>query len=463
VAVWRAATGVDTDDRRPTGPEAYRVAEQRRQRTLDDRAQAVLGDPNGAAARWAPLLRTLEPRVLADPYWPVLADRMAAAERAGIDIGALAVTAVGLRPLPDELPAAALWWRLAQHLTPSVIEAAATSPARTLRPDWTPTLTTILGQNLAQRVLADPAWPALVTAVDTATHHGWTAPEVLSTAIELLRADTDAPRVRAGELTTALVWRVEALNHADCGSEYLVEHEDHDADSGYDTAPENAAPDDAHTVLDHLHDGHDGVIDQVEDLADADTADTGALTVPDVGDGNRLLALLGTEPPAGDLDDVVVLEPTGFGVAVDDRAVGETAADWDGALLLELPYTDLPAADQVTQISADLQAARAAMRTARHELLTDTSPHLQAAMPMLIAMRTRADELRPLAALDAAAHELWIEAEHAVEAAEHTATGLRRALTEATAATTEPGLGSADELAPQLASRRTSWPTPGRR
>ncbi len=451
LAVWRAANGVDADDRRPTGPDAFRVAQQAQQRTLNARLQTVLGDPNGAAARWAPLLRTLEPRVLTDPYWPVLADRMAAAERAGIDIGALAVTAAGLRPLPDELPAAALWWRLAQHLAPSVIEAATTSPAQTLRPDWTPALATILGENLAQRVLADPAWPALVTAVDTATHAGWTAPGVLSTAIELLRSgtDTDAPRVRAGELTTALVWRVEALLATpDGGTEYLVEPEGHDADSGYDTALDTVAPDDAYTVLDgNLAHGADGVIDQVEDLTDADTAG-GALTAPDAGDGARLLALLGTEP-ADDVDNVVVLEPTGFGVAVDDGAVGETGVDWDGALLLELPYTNLPAAEQVIQISADLQAARAAVRTARHQLLTDTSPHLQAVMPMLIAMRTRADELRPLAALDAAAHELWIEAEHAVEAAEHTVATLQRALAEATTGT---GAGAADDLAPQLAS-----------
>jgi len=160
-----------------------------------------------------------------------------------------------------------------------------------------------------------------------------------------------------------------------------------------------------------------------------------------------------------------VLEPIGFGVAVtdvpaDDGAVLEAGADWDGALLLELPYTDLPAGEQVAQISANLEAARTAMRTARHQLLTDTSPHLQAAIPLITAMRTRADELRPLAALDAGAHELWIEAEHAVEAAEHTATGLRRALT---AATTEPGQGSADDMAPHWPPRRTSWPIPVRR
>jgi len=431
LAVWRAATGIDVDDRRPTGPEAYRVAEQRRQRTLNDRVQAVLGDPDSAAAQWAPLASTLEPRLLTDPYWPVLADRMAAAGRAGIDIGALAVTAAGLRPLPDELPAAALWWRLAQHLAPSVIEAAATSPARTLRPDWTPALTTILGDVLAQRVLADPVWPALVTAVDTATHAGWTAPDVLATAAELLRAGTDtgtdAPRVRAAELTTALVWRVEALGEAsEGGAGPLVEPDEQDWDNGYDPAPDNA-----HAVLDN-HD-QDGVVDQDHDLVDADNAD--GVLAADIA-GAYLQALLDTGPDSDDL--------THDGVALE-----EVVADWDGALLLELPYTGLPAAEQVAQISADLEAARAAVRTARQQLFTDTSPHLQAAMPVITAMRTRADELRPLAALDAAAHELWIEAEHAVEAAEHTATGLQRALAEATTGT---GAGSADDLAPQLAS-----------
>jgi len=446
LAVWRAATGVADDDRRPTGPEAFRVAEQHQQRALDDRVRAVLGDPNSAGARWAPLVRTLQPRVLTDPYWPALAERMAAAERAGIDIGALTVTAAGLRPLPDELPAAALWWRLAQHLSPSVIEAATASPAQTLRPDWTPALTVVLGDSLAQRVLADPAWPGLVTAVDTATHAGWTAPDVLATAAELLRSatDTDVPRVRADELTTALVWRVEALLDtasptADGGTEHMVEPEADDAVSGYDTAPEDTAPADAHSVLDtDLGQVADGVIDQVEGLP-ADGAD------------EDLLSLLDTVPTADDLDDAALADTrfAEFEEHSDATGILEAAADWDGALLLELPYTDLPAAEQVTQISADLQAARDAVRTARHQLLTDTSPHLQAAMPLLIAMRTRADELRPLAALDAAAHELWIDAEHAVEAAEHTAATLQRALAAATAGT---GGGSADELAPQLAS-----------
>jgi hypothetical protein len=356
----------------------------------------------------------------------VLADRMAAAERAGIDIGALAVTAVGLRPLPDELPAAALWWRLSEHLGPAVVEAATASPARTLRPDWTPALTTVLGDDLAQRVLADPAWPALVTAVDTATHHGWTAEDVLRTAAELLHAatDQDAPRVRAGELATALGWRVDALttpDHDDAPAGDLVDPDEQDCDLGYDPSYDEA-PADAHTVLDDLDSSADHVVAEVTGQVDTTAADPGTA-------------------PGDDL-------------AVADGAVEggvEGAGDWDGALLLELPYTDLPATGQVAQISTDLQAARDAVRATRTQLLTDTGPYLQAVMPMLIAMRTRADELRPLAAIAAAAHELWIEAEHAVETAEHDVATLTRALT---AATTGDGANTADVLRPQLASAR---------
>ncbi|MEO6898485.1 MAG: hypothetical protein ABI160_00830, partial [Mycobacteriaceae bacterium] len=437
VAVWRAATGVDAADRRPTGPEAYRVAEQRHQRALDDRVEAVLGDPNGATAQWAPLMSTLEPRLLADPYWPVLAERMTAAQRAGINIGALAVTAAGLRPLPDELPAAALWWRLAAHLAPSVIDAAATHPATTLRPDWTPALTIILGENLAARVLADPAWPGLVTAVDTATHTGWTAPDVLSTAAELLRSatDTDTPPVRADEVTTALLWRVQALlNHTDSDdtpAEHLIEPADHDGD--YDPEPENAAPADAHTILDaDLHHGTHGVLDQ-------DDAET----------DEHLRALLDAGPVIDDPDGVTAAGAGPGQDTIGDAGVDGFGVDWDGALLLELPYTGLAPAEQVTQISVDLQAARDAVATARDQLLTDTSPHLQAVMPMLTAMRTRADALRPLVAADAAAHELWIDGEHAVEAAERTVASLQRALTAASAGT---GAGSAEDLGRQLGS-----------
>jgi len=170
LAVWRAATGVADADRRPTGPDGVRVGVRCYQKKLDAQVQEVLGDPHAAAQRWAPLANSIDERLVSDPYWPVLADRFAAADRAGIDISRLAVDATRDRPLPDELPGAALWWRLSQHLAPSVLDAAAVNAPQTLRPDWTPALSEVLGDTVAQRVLADPAWPGLVTAVTHATH-----------------------------------------------------------------------------------------------------------------------------------------------------------------------------------------------------------------------------------------------------------------------------------------------------
>jgi len=58
----------------------------------------------------------LEPRLLTDPFWPQLADRLATVVRAGIDITDLASRAAASAPLPDEMPAAALWWRLGRPL-----------------------------------------------------------------------------------------------------------------------------------------------------------------------------------------------------------------------------------------------------------------------------------------------------------------------------------------------------------
>ncbi|WP_324276968.1 ATP-dependent DNA helicase [Blastococcus brunescens] len=118
LAVWRTAHGVDDADRRPTGPALPRAADARAQRALDDRVTRLLGDGRALTARWAPLVDSIDPRIAGDPYWPVLAERLAAADRAGIDITALARAVAAERPLPDEQPAAALWWRLCRHLSP---------------------------------------------------------------------------------------------------------------------------------------------------------------------------------------------------------------------------------------------------------------------------------------------------------------------------------------------------------
>ena len=77
-----------------------------------------------AGARPLDLARDLDPHLLADPYWPELADHLSLAARAGLDVHALARDALADNPLPTEMPAAALWWRLCGTLTPAALETA---------------------------------------------------------------------------------------------------------------------------------------------------------------------------------------------------------------------------------------------------------------------------------------------------------------------------------------------------
>ena len=216
LAVWRAAAGVDETDLRPTGAPHPAAAPARAQRALDARVALLLGDPNAATNRWAPLAARIEPRIAADPYWPTLADRFTAADRAGVDVAALAVAVGQERPLPDEQPAAALWWRLAGRLSPAAISATNTSAADTLRPAWTQDLRDVLGETVASRVLADPAWPSLVAAVTTASsaaqHDRWQPAQLLAASYDLLRSgQPDNAPLRPDEIATALVWRIAML------------------------------------------------------------------------------------------------------------------------------------------------------------------------------------------------------------------------------------------------------------
>jgi DNA primase catalytic core len=212
LAVWRAAHDVPDTDRRPTGPPLPAAADARAQRALDQRVTRLLGDPRAATARWTPLADGIDERIAADPYWPTLADRLTIAERAGIDITSLTHAVGGESPLPDEQPAAALWWRLSRHLSPAATTATEQSVSDTLRPDWTPVLADIVGAEAAHRVLADPAWPALVAAVTHARRDGWKADQLLTTAHDLLLGGQpeDEP-LRPDELATALVWRIGML------------------------------------------------------------------------------------------------------------------------------------------------------------------------------------------------------------------------------------------------------------
>jgi len=316
LAVWRAANHVTDSDLTPTGPRRLPAPDAREQNALGARVTRALGDPAAAANRWRTLAQQLEPRLLADPYWPVLADRLAAAGRAGIDVDALvrhAITANpspgstlpgstladGPAPLPDEMPAAALWWRLSRQLAPAALLAQAsdlgagsTAVPPTLRPAWTGHLTVLFGDDHGARIVADPAWPALVAAVTQAVQAGWTAEQVLTTTHELLydthpdthpaandSADSpeDTPRApRAAELTTALVWRVAMLTDTPVDTDHLAGRADTPRDDDVPVEVENAPldpyeqdllpPDDLYDGLDESPDRHSAV-DLPDELA----------------------------------------------------------------------------------------------------------------------------------------------------------------------------------------------------
>jgi hypothetical protein len=207
LVVWRAALGISDRDRRPTGPPRLPAADRQHQRRLDDAVATAAGRAYGGSV-WAALADSLDPRIRRDPHWPALADRLAAADRAGRDAAGLLAAVAAQRPLPDDLPAAALWWRLAPHLTPATVPAG--PQAVGLRPDWCPALLDLLPAEHRQRVLTDPAWPALVTAVTTATRAGWSPADLLTTAVAGLPAATVDDRTGNG-LAEALVFRIAAL------------------------------------------------------------------------------------------------------------------------------------------------------------------------------------------------------------------------------------------------------------
>jgi hypothetical protein len=54
--------------------------------------------------------------VTADPFLPELTERLSNLTRAGFDAHLLVRSAGAEGPLPDDLPAAALWWRMLDQL-----------------------------------------------------------------------------------------------------------------------------------------------------------------------------------------------------------------------------------------------------------------------------------------------------------------------------------------------------------
>ena len=118
------------DDRRPTGAPQL-------QKASGDAGSGASTAPSPATARrrsrnGGSCSTPLAPQVRDDEFTPLLAERLAAMSRAGVTAHELLRTAAApdhpAGPLPDDHAAAALWWRMARHLTPAVAPRSATAP-----------------------------------------------------------------------------------------------------------------------------------------------------------------------------------------------------------------------------------------------------------------------------------------------------------------------------------------------
>lgn len=175
VEVWRAAMQVPVDDRRPTGAPQLQKASATCQRRLN---RAVTGDHTPALKEWRQLLYSLAPQVRDDEFTPLLAERLAAMSRAGVTAHELLRTAAApdhpAGALPDELAAAALWWRMARHLTPAVAaQIGDGSHGESVTTDWAPRLADLFGPERAASIQASTWWPALISNVDHGLQRGW--------------------------------------------------------------------------------------------------------------------------------------------------------------------------------------------------------------------------------------------------------------------------------------------------
>ncbi|MGN6606510.1 MAG: MobF family relaxase [Jatrophihabitans sp.] len=292
VAVWRAAENIPDSDRRPTGELQVATTGARYQHDLAARADTLTNA--GSTGPWVTACDRLDPRIRHDDYWPVLADHLARLHRAGINTTTLIQRLGDQRPLPDDMPAAALWWRISRHVAPA---ALTTDPnADQPRPAWAGHLADAIGPDQADAVQRDPAWPALLAAVDRAVDAGWTADNALHTATELahlrdhhLHPATDTP---SSDVAAALTWRITLLLTAPHTARPLaVNIEGHPAavdqppyDPDYDTAPPDHDPDDpAHVSSAPASDWPDTTTERSSHLraALADVLAPSPLTAPD--------------------------------------------------------------------------------------------------------------------------------------------------------------------------------------
>jgi len=165
------------------------------QRQLDE---ALGGSLSLAWQEWAPLIRQIAPTVRNDSFAPILASRLAAISRAGMNATQLLRSAVIRKPLADDHAAAALWWRICRHLPPSL--SAPVDRNATFSHPWESRLAELVGAERAEALQASPWWPALITAIDHGLQRGWRIED-------LLRPTNSGPHA-AVDPCQAVAWRI---------------------------------------------------------------------------------------------------------------------------------------------------------------------------------------------------------------------------------------------------------------
>ena len=282
-------------------------------------------------------------------------------------------------PLPTEMPAAALWWRLAGTLAPPTLARRDTM----LRPPWTAELHHLFGTAITEIIVTDTAWPGLVAAV---TASGWPPADLLAAASEHLRdlAATDAPP-RPDQYAQLLTYRVELLTQRAATIDQDIPHP-----ADYSDHPAPSAGD---QLAAYNHD-----LDQAGDLH---------------------------EPPPDPLD-----------YHVDDAHHELAGLDFD-----DLPAQRPPTIQ--THTNADIAALRARRNTAHRRarqlaaaiLGGAGGPAEQAAAAQMAELHRQLSDQRPHQHALARAHASWVQAEDTAELHHR----LLNQLTAAATAATERG------------------------
>jgi hypothetical protein len=391
IAVFRAAHEVSAADTRLTGPDQYAVRDRNIQKALEDTATQAIGATTPDTARFDTLIDTVDPRVRRDPYWPQLAAHLAEVARTDINLSQLLGDVAAEGPLPDQMPGAALWWRLAGRLQPAVLETT----HQHLRPAWLSDLTVVFGSAVAETIAADPAFARLVAAIDNADPTRWQPRDLLHVAHEHLRdadaaADHASP-IRPDEYARLLTYSVDLFT-----GEHPYDHDDIPIpDQPPLTAEEHEElqlhyPDPEHsTGEDHPH--------------TTGLSDDALLAKLGLGYGGNLI------PP--DLYDELPPDPYGHALDDDDQLAFED-------LLTERPLPR-PVADVVADVIAlrgQYHAAAQAFNRQRDLVVADQGPAMRAADATLLALRARAEHDRPymLAVQDVMAR--WADAEEHYDA-----------------------------------------------